>query len=94
MLQLTVFPATIYYAFKQSEIAREGISSTGWATFLQAVLEAGYAVVGTWPIRTEMSKHVHDRFRHQRARDLRRPRLSKERDQRRDYQPRRVHPRH
>ncbi len=47
------YPATIYYAFKQSEIAQEGISSTGWATFLQAVLEAGYAVVGTWPIRTE-----------------------------------------
>jgi adenine-specific DNA methylase len=43
------FPATIYYAFKQSEIDQEGISSTGWATFLQAVVEAGYAVVGTWP---------------------------------------------
>ena len=49
----TDYPATIYYAFKQSEIAQEGISSTGWATFLQAVLEAGYAVVGTWPVRTE-----------------------------------------
>ena len=48
------YPATIYYAFKQSEIAQEGISSTGWATFLQAVIETGYAVVGTWPIRTEM----------------------------------------
>ena len=47
------YPATIYYAFKQSEIAQEGISSTGWATFLQAVIEAGYAVVGTWPVRTE-----------------------------------------
>ena len=47
------YPATIYYAFKQSEIAQEGISSTGWATFLQAVIEAGYAVVGTWPIRSE-----------------------------------------
>ena len=48
------YPATIYYAFKQSEIAHEGISSAGWATFLQAVIETGYAVVGTWPIRTEM----------------------------------------
>ena len=47
------YPATIYYAFNQSEIAQEGISSTGWATFLQAVTEAGYAVVGTWPMRTE-----------------------------------------
>ena len=52
------YPATIYYAFKQSEIAQEGISSTGWATFLQAVLEAGYAVVGTWPIRTEMTNRM------------------------------------
>ena len=47
------YPATIYYAFNQSEIAKEGISSTGWATFLQAVIKAGYAVVGTWPMRTE-----------------------------------------
>jgi len=49
------FPTTIYYAFKQSEIEQEGISSTGWATFLQAVMAAGYAVVGTWPVRTERS---------------------------------------
>ena len=47
------FPATIYYAFKQSEIAKEGISSTGWATFLSAVISAGFSVVGTWPVRTE-----------------------------------------
>ena len=46
-------PATIYYAFKQSEIAQEGISSTGWASFLQAVLDAGYTIHGTWPVRTE-----------------------------------------
>lgn len=52
------FPATIYYAFKQSEVAQEGISSTGWATFLQAVVKAGYAVVGTWPIRTEMANRM------------------------------------
>lgn len=52
------FPATIYYAFKQSEIDQEGISSTGWATFLQAVVEAGYSVVGTWPMRTEMANRM------------------------------------
>lgn len=52
------YPASIYYAFKQSEVAKEGISSTGWATFLQAVVEAGYAVVGTWPIRTEMANRM------------------------------------
>ena len=52
------FPTTIYYAFKQSEVAQEGISSTGWATFLQAVINAGYAVIGTWPMRTEMANRM------------------------------------
>jgi putative DNA methylase len=48
------YPATIYYAFKQSETDRDGgASSTGWETFLQAVIRAGFAVTGTWPIRTE-----------------------------------------
>lgn len=52
------YPAAIYYAFKQSEIEKEGVSSTGWATFLEAIIKAGYAVVGTWPIRTEMSSRM------------------------------------
>ena len=52
------FPATIYYAFKQSEMADEGVSSTGWATFLQAVFEAGFSVVGTWPVRTELANRI------------------------------------
>ena len=42
------FPVTIYYAFKQSETKKdEGTSSTGWETFLAAVLEAGFAITGT-----------------------------------------------
>jgi len=49
------FPVTIYYAFKQSESGgTEGTTSTGWDTFLAAVIEAGFAISGTWPIRTEM----------------------------------------
>jgi putative DNA methylase len=47
------FPITIYYAFKQSEVDNEGVSSTGWAAFLSAVLLAGFSILGTWPIRTE-----------------------------------------
>ncbi len=48
------FPTTIYYAFKQSEgEGEEGVASTGWDTFLAATLRAGFAVTGTWPIRTE-----------------------------------------
>ena len=52
------YPVTIYYAFKQSEIEQEGISSTGWATFLGAVISSGYSVVGTWPLRTEMATRM------------------------------------
>jgi putative DNA methylase len=53
------FPATIYYAFKQSETeSAEGTSSTGWETFLDAVIRAGFAVSGTWPIRTELANKV------------------------------------
>jgi putative DNA methylase len=48
------FPVTIYYAFKQAESDRgEGIASTGWETFLDAVIRAGFATSGTWPMRTE-----------------------------------------
>ncbi len=48
------FPVTIYYAFKQSENDdSEGTASTGWDTFLAAVIRAGFTVTGTWPIRTE-----------------------------------------
>ncbi len=47
-------PITIYYAFKQSENNGDaGTSSTGWETFLTAVLSAGFAIVGTWPLRSE-----------------------------------------
>src|SRR5579862_8625002 len=48
------FPITIYYAFKQAESDDdEGTASTGWETFLDAVIRAGFAVTGTWPMRTE-----------------------------------------
>jgi putative DNA methylase len=48
------FPVTIYYAFKQSEgEADGGTASTGWETFLDAVIRAGFALTGTWPMRTE-----------------------------------------
>lgn len=47
------FPTAIYYAFKQSEIEDQGVVSTGWATFIQAVLESGYEINATWPMRTE-----------------------------------------
>ena len=53
------FPVTIYYAFKQSEtIGDAGTTSTGWETFLDAVILAEFAVTGTWPMRTELSNRM------------------------------------
>jgi putative DNA methylase len=53
------FPVTIYYAFKQYESDTEaGTSSTGWETFLDAVVRAGFAVSGTWPTRTELANRM------------------------------------
>lgn len=50
-------PVTIYYAYKQSdtntEEAEVKTASTGWETMLSAVIQAGFAITGTWPMRTE-----------------------------------------
>ena len=53
------FPISIYYAFKQSEMKGEtGTISTGWETFLDAVIHAGFSITGTWPMRTELSNRM------------------------------------
>jgi len=53
------FPITIYYAFKQSESdGANGTASTGWETFLDALIRAGFATTGTWPMRTELGNRM------------------------------------
>ena len=52
------FPVTIYYAFKSSDTDDSGTSNTGWETFLEAVLKAGFAITGTWPMRTELGNRM------------------------------------
>lgn len=47
------FPTTIYYAFKQSDTDQVGTGNTGWETFLEAIIRAGFSITGTWPMRTE-----------------------------------------
>lgn len=47
------FPATIFYAFKAAESSADGLVSTGWETFLTGLLDAGYSISATWPVRTE-----------------------------------------
>lgn len=53
------FPVPIYYAFRQSENdGSDGISSTGWETFLESVIRAGFSASGTWPLKTESSNKL------------------------------------
>jgi putative DNA methylase len=52
------FPVSIYYAFKQSETKDGSTSNTGWETFLEAVISAGFSIDGTWPMRTEMANRM------------------------------------
>lgn len=52
------FPTTIYYAFKQSDTTDAGTGNTGWETFLEAVLSAGFSIGGTWPVRTELGNRM------------------------------------
>ena len=53
------FLVTIYYAFKQSETKGDtGTSSTGWETFLNAVIRSGFVISGTWPLRSEQQYRI------------------------------------
>jgi putative DNA methylase len=52
-------PTTVYYAYKQSEDDTDNkTSSTGWETMLSAVIQAGFSITGTWPMRTELSNRM------------------------------------
>ena len=49
-------PVTIYYAYKQSDSdVNDGTASSGWETMLSAIIQAGFSITGTWPMRTEMA---------------------------------------
>ena len=51
------YPFTVYYAYKQQQVDNKGdnvnISSSGWETMLSALIDAGFQIVATWPIRTD-----------------------------------------
>lgn len=50
-------PVTIYYAYKQSDTDTDTntTASSCWETMLSAIINAGFAITGTWPMRTERS---------------------------------------
>jgi putative DNA methylase len=53
------YPLTAYYAFKQAEVvAGDEVASTGWETMLAGLIDSGFMIVGTWPIRTELSNRM------------------------------------
>ncbi|MFE9927740.1 DUF1156 domain-containing protein [Streptomyces sp. NPDC005533] len=47
------YPITVFYAFKQAELEKEGVASTGWSTFLQGMVRGGWTITATWPVRSE-----------------------------------------
>jgi putative DNA methylase len=52
------YPATIFYAFRATEATADGVISTGWETFLRSVLDAGFTITATWPMRTELGNRM------------------------------------
>ncbi|GAA6748101.1 DUF1156 domain-containing protein [Thermus brockianus] len=55
------YPLSLYYAFKQQEVEEEEeetedtpqVASTGWESFLQGLVDEGFQITATWPMRTE-----------------------------------------
>jgi putative DNA methylase len=52
------YPVTLFYAFKQAESDDGAVASTGWDTMLRGLLDSGYSVTGTWPMRTERTGRI------------------------------------
>lgn len=49
------YPITVFYAFKQAELEKEGVASTGWSTLLEGMIREGWTITATWPVRSERS---------------------------------------
>jgi putative DNA methylase len=54
------YPLTVYYAFRQSEVQKddEEAASTGWETMLEGLMQAGFTIQATWPVRTEQTANI------------------------------------
>lgn len=53
------YPLTIYYAYKQQEQVGDAQEvSTGWETILTGIVDAGFTITGTWPMRTEREMKI------------------------------------
>ncbi|MBM0123460.1 DUF1156 domain-containing protein [Pimelobacter simplex] len=54
----TEFPITVYYAFRQSESDADGEASTGWETLIEGMVQSGWEITSTWPLRSEMGNRM------------------------------------
>ncbi|WP_037732481.1 DUF1156 domain-containing protein [Streptomyces megasporus] len=52
------YPIAVFYAFKQAELEKDGVASTGWSTFLEGMVRHGWSVTATWPVRSELSNRM------------------------------------
>jgi len=53
------YPLTVYYAYKQQEQVSDNQEvSTGWETILTGIVDAGFTITGTWPMRTEREMKI------------------------------------
>lgn len=52
------YPITVFYAFKQAELEKEGVASTGWSTFLDGMIRSGWTITATWPVRSELPNRM------------------------------------
>lgn len=53
------YPLTVYYAYKQTEErGTDQKISTGWETILSGMINGGFVITGTWPMRTERAVKV------------------------------------
>lgn len=52
------YPITVYYAFKQSDVGKDGESSSGWETLLEGMIQSSWAVTATWPMRSERASRM------------------------------------
>lgn len=56
----SAYPITTFYAFKQAELEKEGVASTGWSTFLDGMIREGWTITATWPVRSERAGRMRD----------------------------------
>ena len=51
-------PMTVYYAYKQQDRGKDGTSSTGWHTLLDGLIQSGWEITATWPMRSELKNRM------------------------------------